>query len=131
MAGLWPRPHARQRHGGVDSFQRDRAQRIVAEGEAHLQARLESHAGRHPPPHRRPPADEDLRVAMFAATARDLFARVETPDDIAAARRYLGVYLQAGARDAPRDAGGKFADLLCADARYPRNGRLRKPAERP
>jgi hypothetical protein len=85
---------------GVDTFQQDRAQRIVAEGEAHLKAmqdailrtgdrRLEAH------------------VAMFAATARELFTRVEEdPDDIPAARRYLGIYLQGA-----RDATVKFADL--------------------
>ena len=85
---------------GVDTFQQDRAQRIVAEGEAHLAAmqdailrtgdrRLEAH------------------VAMFAATARELFTRVEEdPDDIPAARRYLGIYLQGA-----RDATVKFADL--------------------
>ncbi|KGJ06702.1 5-bromo-4-chloroindolyl phosphate hydrolysis protein [Paracoccus halophilus] len=85
---------------GIDTFQQDRAQRIVAEGEEHLQAmqdailrtgdrRLEAH------------------VAMFAATARELFTRVEQdPGDIAALRRYLGVYLQGA-----RDATVKFADL--------------------
>lgn len=85
---------------GVDTFQQDRAQRIVAEGEDHLRAmqdailrtgdrRLEAH------------------VAMFAATARELFTRVEEdPDDIAAARRYLGIYLQGA-----RDATIKFSDL--------------------
>ena len=44
---------------------------------------------------------------MFAATARELFTRVEEdPDDIPAARRYLGIYLQGA-----RDATVKFADL--------------------
>ncbi len=85
---------------GIDSFQQDRAHRIVSEGEDHLSAmqdailrtgdrRLEAH------------------VAMFASTVRELFARVEQdPDDIAAVRRYLGVYLQGA-----RDATIKFSDL--------------------
>lgn len=85
---------------GVDSFQQDRAQRIVAEGEAHLKAMQDAIL-------RTGDRRLEARVAMFAATARDLFARVEEdPDDIAAARRYLGVYLQGA-----RDATVKFADL--------------------
>ena len=85
---------------GVDTFQQDRAQRIVAEGEAHLKAMQDAILRT---------GDRRLvaRVAMFAATARDMFARVEEdPGDIAAVRRYLGVYLQGA-----RDATVKFADL--------------------
>mgnify|MGYP002652834635 CR=1 FL=1 len=49
----------------------------------------------------------EARVAMFAATARDLFQRIEQdPGDIAATRRYMGVYLQGA-----RDATVKFSDL--------------------
>lgn len=85
---------------GIDSVQQDRAQRIIAEGEAHLAAMEDAilHTG-----------DRRLeaRVAMFAATARDLFARIEQdPGVISATRRYLGVYLQGA-----RDATVKFADL--------------------
>ena len=44
---------------------------------------------------------------MFAATARELFHQVEQdPGDLAAARRYLGVYLMGA-----RDATVKFVDL--------------------
>ncbi len=85
---------------GVDTFQQDRAQRIVAEGEAHLKAMQDAIL-------RTGDRRLEARVAMFAATARDMFARVEEdPGDIAAVRRYLGVYLQGA-----RDATVKFADL--------------------
>ena len=85
---------------GVDTFQQDRAQRIVAEGEGHLKAMQDAIL-------RTGDRRLEARVAMFAATARDMFARVEEdPGDIAAARRYLGVYLQGA-----RDATVKFADL--------------------
>ena len=88
---------------GVDSFQQDRAQRIVSEGEAHLAAMQDAIL-------RTGDRRLEARVAMFAATARDMFARVEEdPGDIAAARRYLGVYLQGA-----RDATVKLADLLAA-----------------
>ena len=85
---------------GVDSFQQDRVARMVDEGQRYLdgmndailrtgERRLES------------------RVAMFQAVAHDLFRQVEqSPDDLSAVRRYLGVYL-IGARDATV----KFADL--------------------
>ena len=85
---------------GVDSFQQDRAQRIVAEGEAHLKAMQDAIL-------RTGDRRLEARVGMFAATARDMFARVEEdPGDIAAVRRYLGVYLQGA-----RDATVKFSDL--------------------
>ncbi len=85
---------------GVDTFQQDRAQRIVAEGEAHLKAMQDAIL-------RTGDRRLEARVAMFATTARDMFVRVEEdPGDIAAARRYLGVYLQGA-----RDATVKFSDL--------------------
>ena len=85
---------------GVDTFQQDRAQRIVAEGEAHLKAMQDAIL-------RTGDRRLEARVALFAATARDMFARVEEdPGDIAAARRYLGIYLQGA-----RDATVKFSDL--------------------
>lgn len=85
---------------GVDSFQQDRAARMVDEAEKHLAGITDaiSRAG-----------DRRLeaRVQMFAATARNLFDRVEQdPGALTAARRYLGVYL-IGARDATV----KFVDL--------------------
>lgn len=93
---------------GIDSFQQDRAQRIVDEGEAHLKAMQDAIL-------RTGDRRLDARVGMFAATARDLFVRVEQdPGDIPALRRYLGVYLQGA-----RDATVKFADLY-AQTRDPR-----------
>ncbi|HRM75988.1 MAG TPA: 5-bromo-4-chloroindolyl phosphate hydrolysis family protein, partial [Paracoccus sp. (in: a-proteobacteria)] len=72
----------------------------VAEGEAHLKAMQDAIL-------RTGDRRLEARVAMFAATARDMFVRVEEdPGDIAAARRYLGVYLQGA-----RDATVKFSDL--------------------
>ncbi|MGC1429847.1 MAG: 5-bromo-4-chloroindolyl phosphate hydrolysis family protein [Albidovulum sp.] len=84
----------------VDTFQQDRAARIVAEGEAYLDA-MQAAAART--------ADRQIvaRVARFAITARDLFRTVEEdPRDLTAARRYLGVYLMGA-----RDATIKFAEF--------------------
>ena len=85
---------------GIDSFQQDRAARIISEGEAHLKAMQDAIL-------RTGDRRLEARVGMFAATARELFARIEQdPGDIAATRRYLGVYLQGA-----RDATVKFSDL--------------------
>ncbi|MDS9467170.1 5-bromo-4-chloroindolyl phosphate hydrolysis family protein [Paracoccus sp. MBLB3053] len=85
---------------GIDSFQQDRAHRIISEGEEHL-------AAMHDAILRTGDRRLEARVAMFAATARQLFDRIEQdPGDIAATRRYLGVYLQGA-----RDATIKFSDL--------------------
>lgn len=85
---------------GIDSFQQDRVARIVSEGEDYLRAMRDAIL-------RTGDRRLEARVHMFSATARELFARVEEdPNDLAAARRYLGVYL-IGARDATV----KFADL--------------------
>lgn len=85
---------------GIDSFQQDRAHRILSEGEAHLTAMQDAIL-------RTGDRRLEARVAMFTAIARELFARIEQdPGDIAATRRYLGVYLQGA-----RDATVKFADL--------------------
>jgi hypothetical protein len=49
-------------------------------------------------------------VALFTATARNLFEAVEAdPSDLTAARRYMGVYLMGA-----RDATVKFTDLWTA-----------------
>lgn len=95
---------------GVDSFQQDRAARMVDEAEKNL-------AGMTEAIRRVDDRRLDARVQMFAATARNLFDRVEQdPGALAMSRRYLGVYL-IGARDATV----KFADLYArtrdADAR--------------
>lgn len=85
---------------GVDSFQQDRAQRMVDEGEALLAEMKDAilRAG-----------DRRLegRVAMFAATVDELFDRVrDNPGDLSGARRYMGIYLMGA-----RDATIKFANL--------------------
>ncbi|MFV0291707.1 MAG: 5-bromo-4-chloroindolyl phosphate hydrolysis family protein [Paracoccus sp. (in: a-proteobacteria)] len=85
---------------GIDPFQQDRIARVVAEGETYLSGMQDAIRRTH---------DRRLeaRVAVFAETARELFRRVEEdPEDLSAARRYLGVYLMGA-----RDATAKFADL--------------------
>ncbi|MFT3687871.1 5-bromo-4-chloroindolyl phosphate hydrolysis family protein [Paenirhodobacter sp.] len=88
---------------GVDSFQQDRVARAVTEGEKHLREMREAIAR----------ANDGLlsaRVERFGETARQLFRAVEQdPGDLAAARRYMGVYLEGA-----RDATVKFADLWAA-----------------
>ncbi|WP_273501948.1 5-bromo-4-chloroindolyl phosphate hydrolysis family protein [Paracoccus sphaerophysae] len=85
---------------GVDAFQQDRAARMIEDAEAHLRGMTDAIL-------RTGDRRLEARVSMFAATARNLFDRVEQdPGGLAAARRYLGVYLQGA-----RDATSKFADL--------------------
>jgi hypothetical protein len=77
--------------------------RRVRDGEAHLREMQEAIA-------RTGDGLLSARIERFAATARDLFRAVEQdPGDLAAARRYMGVYL-AGARDATL----RFAELWAA-----------------
>lgn len=85
---------------GVDSFQQDRAQRMIDEGEDLLNQMRDAilRAG-----------DRRLeqRVGMFAAAVEELFDRVrDNPGDLSAARRYMGIYLLGA-----RDATVKFANL--------------------
>lgn len=85
---------------GVDSFQQDRAARMIEEGEGHLRQMKSAIAAT---------GDRRLeaRVGMFAETVQDLFDRVrDNPGDLSAARRYLGVYLMGA-----RDATAKFSAL--------------------
>lgn len=85
---------------GIDSFQQDRAARMVAEGEDHLRAMRDAIL-------RTNDRRLEARVHLFSATAREMFARIEEdPNDLAAARRYLSVYLMGA-----RDATVKFSDL--------------------
>ncbi|MFI0396214.1 5-bromo-4-chloroindolyl phosphate hydrolysis family protein [Paracoccus jiaweipingae] len=85
---------------GVDAFQQDRVARIITEAETYLSGMRDAIL-------RTNDRRLEARVAMFAATARELFHQVEKdPGDLAAARRYLGVYLMGA-----RDATVKFADL--------------------
>ena len=93
---------------GVDAFQQDRAARMIEDAEAHLRGMTDAIL-------RTGDRRLEARVSMFAATARNLFDRVEQdPGGLVAARRYLGVYLQGA-----RDATSKFADLY-AQTRDPR-----------
>jgi hypothetical protein len=85
---------------GVDRHQSDRVARAVDEAERHLSAMIEAI---------RRTGDRQLeaRVERFQTTAREMFRTVERdPRDLAAARRYLGVYLLGA-----RDATVQFADL--------------------
>lgn len=85
---------------GVDTFQQDRVARVVAEGEKHLTSMKDAIL-------RAKDRRLEARVDLFAAHARELFRVVEEdPGDLAAARRYMGVYLEGA-----RDATVKFADL--------------------
>ena len=85
---------------GMDAFQASRVARAVDEAEAHLsdmRAAAERSGDRTAP----------ARVDRFAATARRMFRTVEgDPRDLAAARRWMGVYLLGA-----RDATARFADL--------------------
>lgn len=93
---------------GVDSFQQDRAARMVDEAEGYLRAMSDAIL-------RTRDRQLEARVNIFAATARDLFRQVEEdPATLTAARRYLGVYLMGA-----RDATVRFADLY-AQTRDPR-----------
>lgn len=85
---------------GVDAFQQDRVARMIEDGQAYLDGMKDAIQ-------RTRDRRLEARVAMFEATAHDLFAQVEqNPASLTAARRYLGVYLMGA-----RDATVKFADL--------------------
>ncbi|MHA6344550.1 5-bromo-4-chloroindolyl phosphate hydrolysis family protein [Roseivivax sp. CAU 1761] len=103
---------------GVDGFQQDRVARVVDEAEAHLDALCAA-------ARRSGDRAVESRVEAFRRTAEDLIRTVEEdPRDLAAARKYLGVYLM-GARDAverfaeifarTRDAGAKRDVLALLD----------------
>ena len=85
---------------GIDTFQQDRVARVVEEAAAHLDAMKDAvlRAGDR---------DMEARVEKFQTVARDLIRTVEEdPRDLAAARKYLGVYLLGA-----RYAAAKFADI--------------------
>ncbi|MFV0302553.1 MAG: 5-bromo-4-chloroindolyl phosphate hydrolysis family protein [Paracoccus sp. (in: a-proteobacteria)] len=85
---------------GVDRFQQDRVARMVDEAQHYLDGMKSAIL-------RTGERRLEARVAMFEATVHDLFRQVEqNPDDLSAARRYMGVYLMGA-----RDATVKFADL--------------------
>ncbi|WP_116133882.1 5-bromo-4-chloroindolyl phosphate hydrolysis family protein [Tropicimonas sp. IMCC34043] len=86
---------------GVDSFQQDRVARVVDEAEEQL-ARMDAAI------HRSGDRTLERRVEAFQTTARQMCRTVEEdPRDLAAARKYLVVYLQGAA-----EATVKFADLF-------------------
>lgn len=96
-------PMADKGMAGIDRARQERVARVVEEGEAYLAQMREAIART---------GDTRLvaRVDMLAGTAQALFRRVEmNPDDMNAARRFLGVYLMAA-----RDATVKFADFYGA-----------------
>ena len=95
---------------GFDGIQQDRVIRVTEEGEAHLKAMTDAAL-------RLRDRQLEVRVASFAATARELFRNVQdNPASLAPARRYLGVYL-LGARDATMKFADQYASLPDPQAR--------------
>ncbi len=89
---------------GVDTFQTDRVARALEKAEAYL-SEIEGAAKRA--------NDRGVtnRVNDFIATARTMFRTIEDdPRDLSAARKFLGIYLQAA-----RDATVKFADIYVSN----------------
>ncbi len=85
---------------GIDAYQQSRVARAVDEAEEHLKAMKDAIL-------RAQDRQMESRVDRFANTVRDLARTVEEdPRDLAAARKYLGVYLLGA-----RDATAKFADI--------------------
>lgn len=85
---------------GIDTHSQDRANRAVAQAEQYLKGMADAIA-------RAGDRGLERRVEQFQATARTMFRTVEEdPRDLAAARKYLTVYLMGA-----RDAAAKFADL--------------------
>ena len=85
---------------GIDAFQQSRVARAVDEAEDHLKAMKGAIR-------RAQDRQMEARVDRFAATVRDLARTVEeAPRALAAARKYLVVYLLGA-----RDATAKFADI--------------------
>ncbi|MFV0386659.1 5-bromo-4-chloroindolyl phosphate hydrolysis family protein [Paracoccus sp. (in: a-proteobacteria)] len=105
------------RDKGIDDagdFQQERSRRMIAEGQSFLDQMKQAI---------RLSGDPALvaRVALFEGTVHRLFARVSRdPRDLAAVRRYLGVYLMGA-----RDATARFADLYASS----RDGQARAAYE--
>lgn len=86
---------------GIDTFQQDRVARVVDEAEKHLSAMSDAIK-------RANDRTTEAKLEQFQTIARDLIRTVEEdPRDLAAARKYLGVYLLGA-----RDATAKFADIF-------------------
>jgi len=84
----------------ADRFQQERVARAIDRAEDHL-------TGMTAAIQRAGDRRLERRVEEFAATAREMFRRVEEdPRDLTAARKYLGIYLEGA-----KDATTKFADL--------------------
>ncbi|MBM3605099.1 MAG: hypothetical protein FJX25_10185 [Alphaproteobacteria bacterium] len=84
----------------VDSFQQDRAERLLDEADGYLTQMRDAIA-------RAGDRRLEARVAMFETSVQHLFDRVrDNPGGLTSARRYLGVYLMGA-----RDATSRFADL--------------------
>lgn len=100
LLAFGPDPMRDKRAEGADSFQQDRAARMIAEAEGYLsemRAAIERLGDRR----------LTARIGMFEAAVHHLFDRLrENPGGLSSARRYLGVYLMGA-----RDASIRFADL--------------------
>jgi len=100
LAAFVPDPLTDKGMEGVDEFQTDRVARAVEGAEAHLAAMSDAIL-------RARDRKVEERLKGFQAHVRDLLRAVEDdPANLAAARRYMGVYLQGA-----RDATIKFANL--------------------
>jgi hypothetical protein len=104
FAAFGPDPLRDKGLEGMDEHQTDRVARAVDEAERHLSDMTETI---------RKLGDRRLveRVAVFQGHVREMVAAVQDdPQNLTAARRYLGVYLLGA-----RDATAKFADLYGRD----------------
>jgi len=100
LLAFGPDPLADKGVEGIDQFQQDRVAAAVDTGEAHLAAMRDAIK-------RANDFELERRVESFMGTARDMFRTVEEDHrDLAAARKYLIVYLKGAS-----DATAKFADL--------------------
>ncbi|MCB1397856.1 MAG: 5-bromo-4-chloroindolyl phosphate hydrolysis family protein [Rhodobacter sp.] len=100
LASFGPDPLTDKGMEGVDEFQTDRVARAVEGAEAHLAAMSDAIL-------RARDRKVEERLSGFQSHVRELLRAVEDdPANLAAARRYMGVYLQGA-----RDATIKFANL--------------------
>lgn len=101
LASFGPDPLRDKGMEGIDEFQTDRVAQAVQGAEEHLRAMSDAIL-------RARDRKLEERLTQFQAHVRTLLRAVEDdPTDLAAARRYLGVYLQGA-----RDATVAYADLV-------------------
>lgn len=101
LASFGPDPMRDKGMDGIDEFQTDRVARAVEGAEGHLRAMSDAIL-------RARDRKLEERLTRFQTHVRQLLRAVEDdPTDLAAARRYLGVYLQGA-----RDATVAYADLV-------------------